>query len=175
MLHTCQIDCAAVGGAAVGKGRRFASGRIETASRLPWSCRRSWDDAVADNVAPKRRSTNRLCLLSPKTCFTTERLPRQNATPLATAGVLQKTTSPKLAKKSCWPTRQKQAFARKFNVSRRQSTPSSSFRVASQFGCGVLVRRTQNSGGHALARRLASSGSLAWLFCRPSSICVATR
>ena len=80
MLRTCQIDRAAVGGAALGTARRSASGRIVAAGRPPWSCRRSWDDPVADNVAPKRRSTNRLRLVSPKTCFATARPTRQNAT-----------------------------------------------------------------------------------------------
>lgn len=86
MLHTCQMDRAAVGGAAVGTARRLSG------------------DNVANNVTPKPRSTNRLRLMSPKTYFATARPTQHNAAPPATAGVLQKTTSPMLAK-NYWPTR----------------------------------------------------------------------
>ena len=80
MLRTCQIDHSAVGGAAVGTAHRLTG------------------DAVANNVTPKRPSTNRLRFVSPKTRFATA---RHHATPSATAGVWQKKTSPMLAKKSC--------------------------------------------------------------------------
>ena len=103
MLRTCQIDRSAAGGAAVGTARHSASGRIEAAGRPPWSCCRLSGDSVADNVTPKRRPTNRLRLVSPKTRFATARPPRQNAPHQREMHTSQKSTPPMSANIS-WQT-----------------------------------------------------------------------